>query len=122
MDNYGPHISALQRINLQNENIIIHFFPDHGSDQMQPLDIEIFGLMKRYMHNFRNDMRYSILTNQICKIYNALFKICIPRNCKAALKLIGIDSDVVCNITVPNLVFHLTEEKKWKLKQTQLIH
>lgn len=42
MDNYQPHINALQQIDFNTENIVIHFLPAHSSDQMQPLDTEIF--------------------------------------------------------------------------------
>ncbi|KAK8899898.1 hypothetical protein M9Y10_002221 [Tritrichomonas musculus] len=36
-----------------------------------------------------------MLTNQICKIHDAFFKTCIPANCKASFRSIGIDSNVV---------------------------
>lgn len=54
MDNYGPHKISLENIDLINGNVIVHFLP-HSSDQVQPLDTQIFGIMKRYMNNFKND-------------------------------------------------------------------
>lgn len=95
MDNYEPHSLALQNIHLENYNVIVHYLPPHASDQLQPLDTVIFGLMKRLMNNYRNNPQVSNLTNQIWKIHNSLYRVCIPSNCKSAFKSIGIDSEII---------------------------
>ena len=86
---------SLQNIHLENYNVIVHYLPPHASDQLQPLDTVIFGLMKRLMNNYRNNPQVSNLTNQIWKIHNSLYRVCIPSNCKSAFKSIGIDSEII---------------------------
>lgn len=95
MDNYEPHVIAIQNLHLENYNVTVHFLPPHASDQVQPLDTEIFGLMKRAMINYRNDAKASMLTNQIWKIHNSLYQCCIPGHCKSAFKSIGIDYKII---------------------------
>ena len=58
MDNYKPHKIALENVDLDSQNVVLHILPPHGSDQIQPLDLEIFGIMKRYMNNLKNMTEY----------------------------------------------------------------
>lgn len=47
IDKYEPHIITIQNFHLENYNVIVYFLPPHASNQVDPLDTEIFGLMKR---------------------------------------------------------------------------
>lgn len=35
MDDYEPHVIAIQNLHLENYNVIVHFLPPHASDQVQ---------------------------------------------------------------------------------------
>lgn len=91
IDGYGPHHIALDQIDFSRENLIIHYLPPHASDQMQPLDLEVFGILKRYANNFKNNREDSYMTQQIRKVVDALYKACTPENCKSAFTSIGIE-------------------------------
>lgn len=90
MDNLDAHVYAVQSINLIEEKLIIHFLPAHSTDEDQPLDLGIFRGMKRFESNYRNDPKLSQQTNEIRKIYQSLYKMATPDNCRAAFSCIGI--------------------------------
>lgn len=94
LDGLKAHYNIIDKIDAEKENIIFHFLVAHSSDQTQPLDIGLFGIMKRSQQNFQIIQKYSQQTNQIIKIVSSLYKSAIPPNCKAAFKAAGITSNI----------------------------
>ncbi len=94
MDGLKAHYNLIEKIDCQNENIIFHFLVAHSSDQTQPLDLGIFGVMKHFEQNFQNIKQLSRQTNQIIKVIKCLYQASTPPNCKAAFKAAGITGKI----------------------------
>ena len=92
MDGLKTHDNILNEIDISNENIIFHFLVAHASDQQQPLDLVLFGLMKRYEQNFQKIPGISQQSNQIIKIHNCYYKAATPFICKSSFQAAGIVS------------------------------
>lgn len=90
MDGYLSHQKVIESLNFEEDNLFIHFLVPHTSDQTQPLDISIFGVMKRFQVNFKSKNFLSYQTNQILKIHQTLYQACTPTNCMSAFRSIGI--------------------------------
>lgn len=90
MDGYLSHQKVIESLNFEEDNLFIHFLVPHTSDQTQPLDISIFGVMKRFQANFKSKNFLSYQTNQILKIHQTLYQACTPTNCMSAFRSIGI--------------------------------
>lgn len=72
MDNYEPHSLALQNVHLENYNVFVHYLLPHASDQLHPLDTEIFLLMKRLINNYFNNPQVFYKISHISKeLYNS---------------------------------------------------
>lgn len=89
-DGLFAHHKAFDQINLQQENIYIHYLAAHSSDQTQPLDLGIFGGMKRFIPNYKNKSDLSLTGNQILKIHQALEQMCSEQNCRSAFRAAGL--------------------------------
>lgn len=94
MDGLLAHINIIQKVNLKEENLIIHILPAHSSEQTQPLDLGVFAVAKRFMSNYRYNPQLSRQTNQILRIHNSLIQSTAPMNCRASFRCIGIDSQI----------------------------
>ena len=55
MDGLAAHKIAIQKLNIYNDNLIVHFLPAHSSDQTQPLDLGVFAVAKRFMLNYHSN-------------------------------------------------------------------
>lgn len=89
-DGLLAHSNAFDQIDLQREKLVVHYLEPHSSDQTQPLDLGIFGGMKKFISNFKNKSDLSPAGNQILKIFQALRQMCSPLNCRAAFKATGL--------------------------------
>lgn len=92
MDGLKAHEDLVENINADEEKITFHFLVPHSSDQTQPLDVGLFGIMKRFEQNYEKINDLSQQSNQLIKIINCLYKAATPYNCKAAFKGTGITS------------------------------
>ena len=97
MDGFVGHHNGIETLNLEEENIIIHFLVLHSKYMLQPLDIGIFSPMKRFASNVKTPEESSTLSKKIIKMHQSLMQACTPINCKAAFKAVGIITDVVKN-------------------------
>ena len=95
MDGFIGHHNGLETLDLSNEKIDVHFLVPHSSDQLQPLDVSIFGSMKRFASNVKTPQDSSILTKQIIKMHQSLMQACTQINCKAAFRACGIITEVI---------------------------
>ena len=81
-DGLPAHKLAFNQIDLEKENIVVHYLEAHSSDQLQPLDLAIFGGTKRFLSNFKTIFGLSPAANQILKIYQALHQMFSQPNCR----------------------------------------
>ena len=68
LDGYKSDENCHNNLDLESQNLITHYLEPHSSEQTQPLDISIFGAMKRYSSNYKMKSDLSYITNQILKI------------------------------------------------------
>ena len=80
---------ALER-KLEDENVLLMFIPPHSSDQIQVLDLGIFGVMKQRMAQIKTDVHLSHLSRQVVKSYNAWQIATLPSNISGAFRRAGI--------------------------------
>lgn len=88
------HKIAFDSIDLVKENLIVHYLEPHSSDQVQTLDLGIFGGMKRFLSNYKNNPELSPAAKQILKIFQSLYQICTPLNCRAAFRASGLITNI----------------------------
>ena len=91
MDGCSCHDRGRIESPLEDENVNVFFLPPHSSDQLQMLDIGIFGIMKRKMAETRTPDKLSCLTRQIVKAYNAWQAVTTPMNVTMAFKRAGFN-------------------------------
>ena len=53
MDGLKAHQNLISQIDSEKENIFFHFLVPHSSDQTQPLDLVLFGVMKKFEQNYQ---------------------------------------------------------------------
>ena len=106
LDGYLSHKRALEDINFQNDNLIIHFIPPYTSDQIQPLDLGVFSIVRRFESNFRSNSQLSYQTNQIIKIQQTLSQAASIQNCIQAFHAAGV---VICHTVVNGEVYQHIE-------------
>lgn len=89
LDGYLSHNRAIKDINFEDDNLIIHFIPPRTSDQVQPLDLGLFSIVRRFESNYRNDSQLSYQSNQILKIEQTLSQAASKQNCIKAFNAAG---------------------------------
>ena len=99
MDGLLAHKNVIEKQNLEFLNLKVVFLPPHSSDQTQPLDLGVFGQMKRFSSNYKNHSDVSAQTNQIIKILHSLWQASSPDNVMSAFRAAGI-------IAIPNVSFN----------------
>lgn len=52
LDSLKAHHNIVEKIDAEKENIVFHFLVAYLSDQTQPLDLGLFGIMKKFQQNF----------------------------------------------------------------------
>ena len=91
LDGFGVHLCDEFDELCQENNIFIQLLPAHTSDQLQFLDLGIFGIQKRWMSNISipfNDMNPQ--TKQVIKIYDSYIMSTTPKNIIGAFRAGGI--------------------------------
>ena len=88
-DGLPAHKLAFNQIDLDKENIIVHYLEAHSSDQLQPLET-IFRGTKWFLSNFETIFCLSPAANQKLKIYQALHQMCSQTNGRAEFKSAGM--------------------------------
>ena len=87
-DGFGPHNS--DRFHDPVDNVILHFMPPHTSDQVQPLDLGVFAIQKRFMSSYAPHKKYSDQTRQLIKVLVSVQRACVPPVIIAAFRRAGI--------------------------------
>ena len=124
MDGYKSHDNAISQINLVRENLVIHYLTAHTSDQSQPLDLGIFGCMKRYESSFKNIPGLSTSANQIIKIHKSFYEAANPINCRSAFREMGIVTFLNFNLfnSIERTYFDLKEVKKIRFYEESFLN
>lgn len=90
MDNFISHQQITELINFEDFGIIVHFIVAHASDQLQALDLNIFGNSKRQNGSIKGEKELTTHTNRICRLIDSLWKAASPKNVTAAFRSAGI--------------------------------
>ena len=70
----------------------MHYLVRHSSDQNQSLDLVIFGLMMRFMNDFKTPEKPTAQSKQLFKIHQAIYRCCTPITGRSAFRAIGINT------------------------------
>ena len=90
MDQFGSHCCKTIQEIPEELNIIIQYLPPHTSDQLQPLDLGIFGIQKRKISSIQPNKNYSKNSQKFIKIFSALHSASTPTNIISAFRRGGI--------------------------------
>jgi hypothetical protein len=90
LDQCTAHSSDLIDELYLEHNINLIQLPPHSSNQLQALDLSIFGITKKYISQFNNLDSLSIQSNHIVKIYNAFVEASTPPNIVKSFSNAGI--------------------------------
>jgi hypothetical protein len=92
LDGFAGHISGKITDLCKYWGISMIFLPPHTSDQLQPLDLNTFGLAKKTFSSLPGDADVSGQSSNIMKIYDSLVRSTTPNNVIAAFERAGIRS------------------------------
>jgi hypothetical protein len=90
LDGLGSHHSPEFLQECEQRNIYTLFLVPHSSDQMQPLDLVTFLLLKRYFGQYTFDMLPTAQSNKIVKIMGAWYQATAPHQVVSAWISMGL--------------------------------
>lgn len=90
MDGFGCHQTDEFLELAAEENIVCKLIPPHTSDQLQPLDLGVFGNQKRWQGNITVDTDLNRQTKQVIKIYDSYRMATTPKNVIGAFRKGGL--------------------------------
>jgi hypothetical protein len=90
IDGCTSHDSDLVYDLCLDHNIDIIILPAHASNQLQMLDLSIFGITKKYLSDFNRLDSLSIQSLHIAKIYSAFITAALPHNIVQSFRNGGI--------------------------------
>jgi hypothetical protein len=105
MDNCTAHQSPEFREICAAERMIPFYFPPHSSNQLQPLDLLIFGVTKRLLTRFNRLDSVNIQTSHIAQTVCSFMSAATPLNILKTFSLSGIcviiDDDILrCQLRI----------------------
>ena len=86
LDGCSCHNKELLEALLEPYNATAYFIPPHSSDQLQMLDLGIFGVMKLRMSQIRTSASFSTWTRQIIRMFNGWQMSTLPINVVMAFR------------------------------------
>jgi hypothetical protein len=89
LDGLSSHHSAAFREACSERNIILRFLIPHTSDQVQPLDLVTFGILKRDYARMGFQLMQSKQSNQIVKMMGAWYQATAPHLVMSAFNAAG---------------------------------
>jgi transposase len=90
-------------------NIELVFLPPHSSNQLQVLDVSLFGLLKRRIENINSKVDINIQSKHIAQIYSALQSSFTSQNIIASFRNAGMElylENSTCFVSVNELLCH----------------
>ena len=98
LDRFGCHCSDEFVSMCEEENIQCMFLPPHTSDQLQPCDLGLFAVQKRWMNSIQIQGDLNKQTRQIVKIIDSYRMATTFKNVTGAFRKAGIVSYVDENL------------------------
>jgi hypothetical protein len=106
MDNCTAHEGEEFRQMCQESNIIAIFLPPHSSNQLQMLDLSIFGVTKRMIARVNKLEKVNVQTTHIHQILQGFYSAATPANIVASFRNAGVSlaikaetRETICAIT-----------------------
>ena len=90
MDGFGVHTSSAFELLCEEENVVIVFIPPHTSDQLQPCDLGLFAVLKRWQSNIALPAHLNKQTRQVVRMLDGLRMATTPKNVIGAFRKAGI--------------------------------
>jgi hypothetical protein len=90
LDNCTAHSGELFHGLCNEHNIVPVFLPPHSSNQLQPLDLCIFGLAKAYIGRVNKFEKVNVQTDHILRILKGFHNAASPPNITATFRNAGI--------------------------------
>jgi hypothetical protein len=90
LDNCSAHTGDKFRELCEANRIILCFFPPHSSNQLQPLDLCLFGVLKRLLSSANKLDAVNIQTKHIASVVCAFLAAAVPVNVVKSFRLSGI--------------------------------
>lgn len=92
LDGFGVHHSPSFAEMCEEANVVLVFLPPHTSDQLQPCDLGLFGMQKRWQSNITLPTYLNKQTKQVVRIIDSLRMATTPKNVIGAFRKAGIIS------------------------------
>jgi hypothetical protein len=92
LDGCSCHHPAQLDQELEANQILLRVFPPHTSDQLQPLDLGIFGVFKRHFMNRIPVVTRERQSSDVIRMCDAWQQATLPRNIVSAFQSAGLDS------------------------------
>lgn len=100
LDGLKAHHLVLDKVNEQTNNIIIRFMPPHTSDQVQMLDLGVFGYQKRISkYKVKPTNEFSNQSKQIIKIVSGIYRSTDPFITASSFRQAGVMLEYLKNGT-----------------------
>ena len=90
MDGFGVHTSSAFEALCDDENVVVLLIPPHTSDQLQPCDLGLFAVLKRWQSNISLPKHLNRQTKQIIRMLDGLRMSTTPTNVIGAFRKAGI--------------------------------
>jgi hypothetical protein len=90
LDNCSAHRGALLDQLCMENRIVLCFLPPHSSNQLQPLDLSVFGITKRRLARVNRMEALNIQSDHIAQVVCAFMAAAIPINVVGSFKNAGI--------------------------------
>jgi hypothetical protein len=90
LDNCSAHIGVRFSELCQENHVIPCYFPPHSSHQLQPLDLCLFGITKRFLTRANKLDAANIQTKHISSVVCAFLAAAVPLNIVKTFELSGI--------------------------------
>ena len=90
MDGFGVHTSSAFEALCDDENVVVLLIPPHTSDQLQPCDLGLFAVLKRWQSNISLPKHLNRQTKQIIRMLDGLRMSTTPKNVIGAFRKAGI--------------------------------
>ena len=90
LDQFGCHCNDVFVAMCEEQNILCMFLPPHTSDQLQPCDLGLFGIQKRWMSSIQIPDGLNWQTKQIVRIIDSYRMATTFKNVTSAFRRAGI--------------------------------
>ena len=86
----GVHTSAAFDALCEDANVVVLLIPPHTSDLLQPCDLGLFAVLKRWQSNVSLPKHLNRQTKQVIRMLDALRMATTPKNVIGAFRKAGI--------------------------------